>query len=104
MHESNLYHLLAFAGYAFVLMTIAGNVRVKMMRNVSSLIQMGVLLLCIDLLLGFFIVERVYDNHQSAGWMTKSVYGMPLLVVFSLWWMRRTRKRVAIDRDQEEND
>ena len=83
------------------MLTIAGNTRVKMMRNVSSLIQMGVLLLCIDLLVGFFVIERLYDDHQSAGWMTKSIYGMPVLFTVSIWWMRRAHRRSRQDSRQD---
>ncbi len=91
--ESNLVHLLLFASYLGILIMVAGNVRVKLMRNVSSMIQLTVLLLCIDLLMGFFLIERYYGGSESASWIIKSIYGLPVLLVVSLVWMYRKRKR-----------
>jgi hypothetical protein len=93
LDSSNLIHLGAFAVYLGILMPIASNVRVKPMRNLSSLIQLAVLLLCIDLLVGFFLVGRHFDNHQSASWIAKSLYGVPVLFGISIWWLRRSHDR-----------
>ena len=90
---SDLLHLGLFLGYLIVLLSIAGNVRVKKMRNVSSLIQMAVLLLCLDMLIGFFAIEKVFSSNESASWLIKGIYGIPVLFVISLLWMRRAHKR-----------
>lgn len=96
LDSSNLIHLGAFAAYLGILMNIASNVRVKPMRNLSSLIQLAVMLLCIDLLVGFFVVGRYFDNHQSASWITKALYGMPVLFGVSIWWLRRSHNRAKL--------
>ena len=90
---SDLIHLGLFAGYLLVLCSVASNVRVKKMRNVSTLIQLTVLLLCLDLLIGFFAIEQVFDRTQSASWMMKGIYAAPVLFLLSLLWMRRAHKK-----------
>lgn len=102
IESSNLIHAGVFAVYLGILLVIAGNVRVKMMRNVSTLIQLTVLLLCIDLLVGFFLIEQYYGGSQSAGWIVKSIYVLPVLFLVSLWWMWRTRKLATRDTDQSD--
>ena len=92
---SDLLHLGLMAAYLLVLFTVAGNVRVKKMRNISSLIQMAVLLLCLDMLIGFFAIERMFDSTASAGWIMKGIYATPVLFVLSIVWMQRAHKKAA---------
>lgn len=94
-NESTLIHVAVFAAYLGILLTLAGNVRVKVMRNVSSLIQLTGVLLCVDLLAGFFLIEKYYDSHESASWISKTIFVTPVLLLASLVWMRRAHKKAS---------
>ena len=102
-HESNLYHLLAFIAYFALLAGNAGNVRISKARMASTLVQLAVLILCVDLLIGFFAIEQIYGSSISAGWITKSIYGVPFLFLLSLAWMfrahRAARRQHALAKD-----
>lgn len=93
--NADLIHAVLMLAYLGLLLMTAGNVRVPAMRNVSSLIQLTVLLLCVDLLIGFFAIEQFFDNSRSASWISKSIYGLPVLFCISLWWQWRSRRRKA---------
>ncbi len=98
LHVSNLYHLIAFALYLLFLGFFAKNTSARAMRTVSSIIQLSVILLCLDILIGFLLVEKLYGSSLSAGWISKSIFGFPLLVVASfawMWYCRRKAKRVS---------
>ena len=56
LHISNLCHLMAFVIYLLLLGLLARNPRGKTIRTVSTLIEMGVVLLCIDILIGFLAI------------------------------------------------
>ena len=96
---TNLIHGVLALAYFGVLITIAGNVRVGRLRNFSSLIQLTVVLTCVDLLIGFFLVERAFDASRSAAWITKSIYMAPILLGGSVWWMLRAHKKASAKRD-----
>ena len=96
LHISNLFHIAAFVVYLLILGVFARNTRAKIIRTVSSLIQMSVVLLGIDILIGFLAIEPAYGSHLSAGWISKSVFGVPLLTLGSFVWMwvaRRNARR-----------
>ena len=95
MSTVDLFHIGAFLCYAAVLFSVAGNIRVKRLRNLSSLIQLTVVLLCVDLMIGFFLIDRTYGSSASASWMVKAMYGLPALLVGSIAWMLRAHKLAA---------
>ena len=97
LHISNLYHLIAFALYFFVLFVFARNPKGKVVRTVSTLIQLTVVLLCVDILIGFVAIEAVYDSNLSAGWISKAIFGFPFLLIANLvvmWWVRRRAPKI----------
>lgn len=93
MHMSDLIHFGLFLAYLGLLLMTAGNTRIKALRNFSSLIQLTVLLLCVDLLIGFFAIEQIYDNTQSARWISKSIYALPVMLVVSVFWLWRSHRK-----------
>ena len=92
MHISNLYHLIAFAFYFVVLLSFSRNPRGKVVRTVSTLIQLTVVMLCVDILIGFAAIEAVYGSNQSASWISKAIFGFPVLLLANfiiMWHVRR---------------
>lgn len=85
MHESNLFHLGIFIASFFLLDMFARNTRIPRMRTVSTLIQLSVVLICVDLLIGFTVIDRVYGSSLSAGWMSKALFGFPALLLIGIW-------------------
>lgn len=67
--------------------------RGKVVRTASTLIQLSVVLLCVDLLVGFFVIEAAYGPNLSAGWISKSIFGFPALLIASFAWMWVARRR-----------
>ena len=93
LHISNLYHVIAFVVYLLFLGMLAKNTRGKALRTISTLIQMGVVLLCIDILIGFLAIDAFYGPNLSAGWISKSIFGFPVLMIASFVWMWLARRR-----------
>ena len=93
LHVSNLYHLMAFALYLLLLSYFAKNTAARVVRTISSVIQLSVILLCLDILIGFLLIEKLYGSNLSAGWISKSIFGFPLLVLASFVWMWTSRRR-----------
>lgn len=97
LHESNLYHLIAFGLYFFTLFVFARNPRGKIVRTVSTLIQLTVVLLCVDILIGFTAIESMYGSNLSAGWISKAIFGLPFLLLLNfgvMWWVRRRAPKI----------
>lgn len=93
LHVSNALHMGAFLIYLLFLGFFARDPRGKVIRTASTLIQMSVVLLCIDLLIGFFVIEAAYGSNLSAGWISKSIFGFPALLMLSFVWMWTARRR-----------
>ena len=97
-NTANLIHVAVFLGYMALLLVNAGNVRIPRMRMLSTLIQLSVVVLCVDLLIGFFVIERVYGSSISARWISKSMYGAPAGLVLAIAWMLRAHHRARKER------
>lgn len=96
LHISNLYHLVAFVLYFLMLYVFSRNPQGKVVRTVSTLIQLTVVLLCVDILIGFVVIEAVYGSNLSAGWISKSIFGFPILLIANfglMWWVRRRPRK-----------
>jgi hypothetical protein len=92
-HISNLIHIALFVAYWYVLDRVARNTEPRVVRGVSRLIQLSLACLCVDALLGFFVIDYFYGPTPSAIWMTRSVVVVPILLVVSLWRMRKWRRQ-----------
>ncbi len=103
LHESNLFHLGVFIASFVLLDLFARNTRIPRMRTVSTLIQLSVVLICVDLLIGFTLIDRVYGSSHSASWMSKALFGFPALLLLAIgrtfYHHRRARLQNAKPRD-----
>ncbi len=95
LHESNLYHLVVFVASFLLLDYIGRNTRVKRMRSISTLIQLGVVLLCVDLLVGFALIDKLYGSSLSAGWISKALFAYPALTLLAIGRVFVHHKRAA---------
>jgi len=92
LHVSNLIHLV----YVVIAWSIVARyiraTRATRFRTTLRLVQIIAALFTLDILLGVFLIEALYDNTAVAGWVSKSVMFYPLLWLAALWFMWRVHR------------
>ncbi len=97
LHESNLIHI----GYLLVawcvIVLYVNRTTANRFRTTLRLLQIIPVMFAIDLILGFTLIDHLYDNQASASWMSKSIIIYPPMFIGAVWFMFRSRRQQKND-------
>ena len=93
LHISNLIHIGYLLAAWCVILLYLRRTAANRFRTTLRLLQIIPFMFALDLILGFTIIDSLYDHQASAGWMSKSAILYPCLFIAAVWFMLRARRQ-----------
>lgn len=93
LHLSNAYHLIYVALICSLLRHIARRPRHSRVAGIATIIQLTLAAFVMDLALGYTLIDSYFGSSPSAGWISKSIFIYPCLMLFFSGYFLRYRKR-----------
>ena len=93
LHVSNLIHIGYLLIVACVIVLYVRRTDATRFRATLRLLQIIPVMFAVDMIIGFTVIESLYDSHASAGWIAKSAMIYPPMFVAAIWFMFRTRRQ-----------